>query len=321
MYRTLFRIPHDVMPGWICAAIFAVAVFGAADAISATLEVRPALDRCGVAEAALPAVPATSAARIPDSQAVRGTSNIAWVWLGSSTSRYPHAALGSSVHAASLHVLLAQPDGSQRALSLDLTPNRVIEDRLPRLADLDGDGRDEIILVESDDKLGSSLVVYGLRLGAGARQPVLAQLARSPFIGTANRWLNPVGVADFDGDGRLDIAAVSTPHLGGVLTLYRYQPPGLDPVAIAPGFSNHRNGSAEQQLAAIVHRPGRRPTVILAGNDLQTLHAIGIEGLQGWKAQSAPVRLPASVRRMTSLSSGACVLMMNGATVQVTLGD
>ena len=298
-----------------------MATVGAAGAIGATLEMRLAPERCGVAETALSAAPSTSAARIPDSHAVKGTSNIAWVWLGSPTNRYPHAALGSSVHAASLHVLLAQPDGSQRALSLDLTPNRVIEDRLPRLADLDGDGRDEIILVESDAKLGSSLVVYGLRLGAGARQPVLALLARSPFIGIPNRWLNPVGVADFDGDGRLDIAAVTTPHLGGVLTLYRYQPPELTPVATVPGFSNHRSGSAEQKLSAIVHRPGRRPAVILANDGLQTLQALVFEGTQGWKVQSPPMRLPAAVRQMTSLSSGACVLMMNGATVQVTLGD
>lgn len=321
MSRTLFPIPHAVVSWCLCAAIAAVIAFGTTDAFGATLQVRPALDRCGVAEAALDGLPATAAKMIPESQAVRGAGNIAWVWLGSPSSRYPHAALGSSVHAGSLHVLMVQPDGSHRPLSLDLPPNRVIEDRLPRLADLDGDGRDEIILVESDARLGSRIVVYGLRLGAGARQPVLAQLAGSPFIGTANRWLNPVGVADFDGDGRLDIAAVLTPHLGGVLTLYRYQPPSLEPVASAAGFSNHRNGSSEQQLAAIVHRPGRHPTVILASNDLQTLHAVGIDGVQGWNAQSAPVRLPSAVRRMTSLSSGACVLMMNGSTVQVTLGD
>ena len=130
-----------------------------------------------------------------------------------------------------------------------------------------------------------------------------------------------MGVADFDGDGRLDIAAVTTPHLGGVLTLYRYQPPELTPVATVPGFSNHRSGSAEQKLSAIVHRPGRRPAVILANDGLQTLQALVFEGTQGWKVQSPPMRLPAAVRQMTSLSSGACVLMMNGATVQVTLGD
>ncbi|PMR68583.1 hypothetical protein CR158_22340 [Halomonas heilongjiangensis] len=36
-----------------------------------------------------------------------------------------------------------------------------------------------------------------------------------------NRWLNPVGVADLSGNGEAEIAAVTTPHIGGVLRVYR----------------------------------------------------------------------------------------------------
>lgn len=295
--------------------------WAAAAASGATLVVRPAQEHCGAAIAQAPALPVAAANRIPDSQAVRGTRNIAWVWLGSPTSRYSHDALGSAMHAGSLHVLLAQPDGSHRALSLELPPNRVFEDRLPRLADLDGDGRDEIILVESDVRLGASLVVYGLRLGAGARQPVLAQLARGPFIGTAQRWLNPAAVADFDGDGRLDIAAVSTPHIGGVLTLYRYQPPVLEALAQLPGVSNHRIGTAQQQLAALVETPHQRPAVILPGAGLRTLHALRLDGNGQWKSVAAPVDLQAPVQRIGALPGGACVLMTNGMTAQATLRE
>lgn len=312
MFRTLLpRLPYALLP-WLAFATAASA---------ATLEVQAAKDHCGAASVVTQPVPLAAANRIPDSQAVSGTRNIAWAWLGSPTSRYAHDALGSAVHAGSLHVLLTQPDGSQRPLALQLLPNRVIEDRVPRLAPLEGEGRDQVIVVESDARLGSSLVVYGLRMGAAARQPVLAQMARSPFIGTANRWLNPVGVADFDGDGRLDIAAVTTPHVGGVLTLYRYQPPALEPVATMPGLSNHRIGTAEQQLSAIVHRPGRRPAVIIPGTDLRTLHAVRIDGTGAWKEQAAPVPLLAPAQRITALPSGACVLMTNAMTVQMTLRD
>ena len=306
-----------------CAAraLLPLFAFAAASATCATLDLRPAQPHCGVATAAASSAPPAAATRIPDSQAVRGTRNIAWAWLGSPTNRYPHDALGSALHAANLHVLLVQPDGSHRPLSLELPPNRVFEDRLPRLADLDGDGRDEIIVVESDARLGSSLVVYGLRLGAAARQPVLAQLARSPFIGTANRWLNPVGVADFDGDGSLDIAAVLTPHIGGVLTLYRYQPPALEPLAQLPGVSNHRIGMVEQQLAAIVDTPRQRPAVILPGAGLRTLHVVRLDGAGQWKDLVAPAVLAAPAQRITALPGGACVLMTNGMTVQVNLRD
>ena len=302
-------------------ALLLLPALAALTAAGATLELQSAQENCGVATPTAPPVPAAAAARISDSQAVRGTRNIAWAWLGAPTSRYSHSALGSSVHAASLHVLMVQPDGSQRALSLELPPNRVFEDRVPRLADMDGDGRDEIVLVESDLRLGASLVVYGLRLGAGARQPVLAQLARSPFIGTAQRWLNPVGVADFDGDGRLDIAAVTTPHIGGVLTLYRYQPPVLETLAQMPGLSNHRIGTVEQQLAAVMQAPGQRPAVIVPGAGLRTLHVLRLAGAGQWKDQLAPVSLSAPVQRITPLPAGACVLMTDGVSLRVTLRE
>lgn len=308
----LFRASRAFLLWLACAA---------AAAAGATLDLQPAPEGCGVAAVVRPEPPPAAAARIPDSQAVRGSRNIAWAWLGSPTRRYAHDALGSATHASSLHVLVVQPDGAQRALSLELPPNRVIEDRVPRLADLDGDGRDEIILVESDARLGASLVVYGLRLGAGARQPVLAQLARSPFMGTPHLWLNPVGVADFDGDGRADIAAVTTPHVGGVLTLYRYQPPALEPVAKLPGLSNHRFGTVEQQLSAVVHSPGQRPAVLITGTDLRTLHALRIDAAGGWKDQATPVALAAPVQRMTALPAAACILMTNGMTVQANLRE
>ena len=312
MHITPFRFRRLLLLTVTCAATVATA---------ATLDVRPAPNGCDAPAPAAQATPSAAAARIPDSQAVSGSRNIAWVWLGSPTSRYAHDALGTSVHAASLHAIVVQPDGSQRALSLELPADRVFEDRLPRLADLDGDGRDEIIVVESDLRLGSSLVVYGLRLGAAARQPVLAQLARSPFIGTPQRWLNPVGVADFDNDGRPDIAAVVTPHIGGVLTLYRYRPPVLEPEAQLPGLSNHRIGTAEQQLSAIVHSPGQRPALIVPGASLRNLHVVRLDSTGQWKDQLAPLSLQAPVQRITPLAGGACVLMANAVTLQLTLRD
>lgn len=299
--------------------LFLVALAWATGAAAAVIEARPAPERCGVGADAGPAPPAAAANRLAGSEATRGTRNIAWAWLGSPTGRYAHDALGSPVHAASLHVQLALPDGSHQLLSLALPAGRVIEDRVARLADLDGDGRDEVILVESDARLGSSLVVYGLRLGAGARQPVLAQLARSPFIGTAHRWLNPVGIADLDGDGRLDIAAVTTPHIGGVLTLYRFQPPALEPVAGLPGFSNHRFGTPEQALSAIVPQPGQRPFVLLPGTDLRTLHALRIDGRGQWKDEAVPLVLPAPLQRIHATPGGACALLTNGTSVKVQL--
>ena len=40
----------------------------------------------------------------------------------------------------------------------------------------------------------------------------LVPAAQSEPIGSAMRWMNPVAVADLDGYGQLEIAAVITPH-------------------------------------------------------------------------------------------------------------
>lgn len=57
-------------------------------AVAASVLALPAL--------AVPAAPPTAARhRLPDSQAVQGRNVVAWAWLGSPTSRYPHTALGA----------------------------------------------------------------------------------------------------------------------------------------------------------------------------------------------------------------------------------
>jgi hypothetical protein len=287
---------------------------------AANLKVQSAGQPCSAAAPLQSGIPGAAAGRIPGSQVAIGSGNIAWAWLGSPTERYDHDALGSVVHAGSLHALIRQASGELVPVSVQVPPSRVIEDRAPRLADLDGDGLDEIIVVESDLQLGSSIVVYGVQAGTAGRPPALVERARSPYLGTSHRWLNPVGVADFNGNGHLDIAAVTTPHLDGVLTLYSYRPPSLEPVAMMSGLSNHRIGTTEQQLSAIVHGPGKRTTVIIPARGLRTMHAVRmVDGK--WRDVSSSVDLPKRALRITPLSSGACVLMANGLTAQLTLHE
>jgi hypothetical protein len=287
------------------------------------LMVEPSLPYCGQPIPTALQTPVQAAKRIPNSEVVRGYKDIVWAWLGSPTMRYPHKALGATTHAGSLHVLILMPNGKLTEIVHELPFNRVFEDRIPRLVDLDRDGRDEIVLIESDALHGSATVVYGLEIRKGAKKLVdnvkLVERARSSQTGSTFRWLNPVGVADFDGDGKLDIASVITPHVGGLLTLYHYAPPKLEAFAQAMDISNHRMGDLEQHVAVIVEQPNIRPTIIVPDMQLKALHALRWESPGQWKEMADVKPLPATVQRITPMPKGGCVLLTDASWWRVSL--
>src|SRR5690606_3356641 len=144
---------------------------------------------------------------LPDGQPALAPQNggSAEAWLVAPTERYDHAALGDAIEAGGLLVRLR--DGGERRLLLP--ESEVFEDLRPRLADLDRDGESEIVVVRSSLEEGAVLAVYGLVDDA------LKLVAEWPRPLGRHRWLNPVGAADFDGDGVVEIAYVETLHHGG----------------------------------------------------------------------------------------------------------
>ncbi|MFM7330106.1 MAG: FG-GAP repeat domain-containing protein [Brachymonas sp.] len=259
--------------------------------------------------------PASAAKRLEGSVAAAGSRDIAWAWLASPTVRYPHASMGSATHAGSLHAI----SRSGIAYSFELPLSRVWEDLQPRLVDLDGDGRDEIVVIEADVARGAALVAYGLPK-SGEK---LEERARSAWLGLPFRWLNPVGFADFDADGKLDIASVTTPHIGGVLTLYRYTPPRIEAFAKVPDVSNHQMGDPNLQMHAIVSLPGQRPTVIVPDMSRRALHALRWEVMNGkaqWKELADVKPLPGRVNYLMALDAGsACAQLSDNSWWRIDL--
>lgn len=185
-------------------------------------------------------------AMLPHSIPAHGNGNIRAAWLSDATDRYRHGVLGDRLEAATLRV--RHRDGAEFVLAAGA--DAVFEDLEPRLVDLDGDGRDEIVMVKSYLDHGAALAVAGL--GADG----LGILDETPPIGRPNRWLNPVGAADFDGDGRVEIAYVETPHIGGTLMIWEWRHGDLVREHAEFGFSNHAMGSTELRLSAIADVDG-----------------------------------------------------------------
>lgn len=178
---------------------------------------------------------------LPDGLIARANSgNVRQAWYAAPTTRYGHGIMGDAIEAGRL--IVRDAAGSQYGFVL---PRRfVFEDRYPRLADLDGDGTSEIITILTDSRAGAAIAIYALINGR------IQKVAQTPHIGTPNRWRNVAGIADYDGDGQLEIAEVVTPHIGGRLNIWRYTGGGMRRLKSASGFSNHFIGSRDLELSA-----------------------------------------------------------------------
>jgi hypothetical protein len=177
---------------------------------------------------------------LPDGRIALGRRDIARAWLAEPTTRYDHGILGDKIEAGSL--VIETRAGKRH--TVQLKADAVFEDLEPRLADLDGDGHDEIVVVKSYLKHGSSLAMIALRNG---KYEIVAE---TPPIGRPHAWLNPAGIADFNGDGKTDIALVRMPHAVGMLELWTWADKRLRKTSELAGTANHIAGTRALDMAA-----------------------------------------------------------------------
>ncbi len=204
--------------------------------------------------------------------------------------RYGHFALGRPHEYARVS---ATTDAGQH-LIFELPENEVFEDLAPRIVRLVAGEPEEILAIVSSRTTGSRLMM--LRL-SGGRLEISAQ---SPPIGTPMRWLNPVGVVDLDGDGRAEIAAVITPHIGGTLKVYRRQGRMLVEISALDGFSNHVYRSTELALSLPFSIAGKMRLLVPDSTRLQ-LRIVGLEN--GRLVETGRCPLPSPVTGATQVVS------------------
>lgn len=184
------------------------------------------------------------------------------------TTRYDHAALGDAIEYGAMVILSRDcPTCAVDQTKIVLPPDQVFEDVEARVVDLDGDGRREVLVVQTDLAKGAALAVYDTN----------GKVTATANIGAPYRWLAPVGVGDFDDDGRPEIAYIDRPHLDKELVFLRYTQRQLTEISRVKGLTNHHLG--QNVIEGGVRRcGGAGDQVVVANADWTQVMTLRLDG-------------------------------------------
>jgi hypothetical protein len=159
--------------------------------------------------------------------------------LTGNSSRYQHGILGDKIEPTGYAVIDTHGEPYVK-YQFSLNDRGVFETLMPIWTDIDNDKKDEVILTRSDAQSGARLMVY-------SEDGKLLAYGRT--IGRGFRWMHLLAAAPFGPNGELEIAAVKTPHIGGILEFYRLVGRNLIVVNRKNGYSTHRIGTRNLDTA------------------------------------------------------------------------
>lgn len=212
----------------------------------------------------------------PDARIAAGGAWIAV--LDGATGRYDHGVLGDSVEAAAL-VAVQHQTGEVRWRHT-LSEKRVIEGVSPLLADMDQDGELEAVVTVSDASTGARYRV----VGADGQT-----VAQSAPIGQGYRWRHQIAVAPIGPQGGVELVGVRTPHIGGFVEFFSMRGDELRLEAEVPGFSSHRLGSDNLDMAVAADFDADGQVELLVPNqgmtNLAAVERRGSGAVSGWQLE------------------------------------
>jgi hypothetical protein len=201
---------------------------------------------------------------LPDGEILIG-KNRSGLIITEGSSIYPHGILGDSVEPRAISIVSFAGEPAVGHI-IEAAGGLVFETLKPLLLDIDGRPGDEIIVTASDSDLGARLQMYS---GHGEL------IAEGAPVGRGFRWAHLLSAAPFGPGGEWEIAVVKTPHIGGHLEYYRLEEDRLRVVHSARGFSTHRIGSRNLDMAVAGDFDGiPGAEILIPSQDFTELYAV-----------------------------------------------
>ncbi|WP_406656315.1 hypothetical protein V7O62_10695 [Methanolobus sp. ZRKC2] len=201
---------------------------------------------------------------LPDARLVTDENERILLLTGATTD-YGHGVLGDEIEASNI-TIVENTRNTAIVNVIELPSDDVAEGIAPIWADLDGDGIREIIVTLSNKDEGARLVVFNENGDI---------LASGSAVGQGYRWRHQIAVAPFGPEGEMEIAAVLTPHIGGVVEFYELEGNRLQVVASIPGYTSHQIGSRNLDMAVAGDFDGDgNIELLLPSQDFESLGAI-----------------------------------------------
>ena len=157
------------------------------------------------------------------------------------------------------------------------------EDLAPRLYDVDQNGTQEAVVIESHATQGARLAIYAAS----------GLMDATPYIGRRNRWLAPFAAADIDGDGKIEVAFIDRPHLAKVLRIWRYDDGEFFEVGNLEPLTNHRIG--QDFIQGGVRDCGNGPELIMANGSWSDVTSVTVRNNEMFVTEIAPFTSPDSI--------------------------